>query len=149
MNKTLTIAAALAAGFLGLNSSHAAIGGCYDGMLARPDGTQSPVVLRGALNEADGHYWVHQFSIGSFAQIYSGDLRGAGTLRFNSNDDYIPGGNASYNADSELVFDLSGDRASGTFRHYRYASSDGRGGFGQAGGLLIDSGDFALKRCAQ
>jgi hypothetical protein len=149
MNKTFTTAAALAAGFLGLASAQAAIGGCYEGVLSRPDGTQAPVVLRGALNEAEAYYWVHQFSIGSFAQIYSGALRGENTLRFNSNDDYIPGGNASYNADSELVFDASGERASGTFRHYRYASADGRGGFGQAGGVLVDSGEFALKRCAR
>ena len=76
---------------------------------------------------------------------YSGDYTNSSTLQFNYNDDYIPGGNATYNIDIELV---RGDDevVIGTYKEYRFPY--GSGGYGESdSSTLLKKGNFQLKSC--
>ena len=123
-------------------------GACYQGTLTLEDGVTRPVKLSLAA-VFDGYFHIEEFRVGDYLHPYSGEVLGE-RLRFNSNDDYIPGGNASFNMDIELSF--SGDRVEGTYGLYLYFDRDGYGGFGYAEGKVgdgaeVESGVLELELC--
>lgn len=123
---------------------------CYTGSVTMRDGSKSKVFLQ--LNEKSGNYYkVEKFNLGTYAVPVSGRLAAPDTLQFNSNDDYIPGGNASYNVDIELSF--NGKKASGVYKYFKYEDrrNPGRGGFGQAdkdpNATQVEEGVIELSLC--
>ena len=116
----------------------------YVGKVKYNDGTKGDVTLElGSRTPSGESVFVRTFRIGDFDQSYSGTIRG-NSLVFNSNDDYIPGGNASYNVTTVLNF--KNKSAVGTIHFYDYPNHDGYGGANQADGELRYSGSIKLKR---
>lgn len=69
-------------------------------------------------------------------------------LETNLNDDYIPGGNASYNIDLSLK--IEANSGAGTYLHYNYADGQGYGGLGagkKAGMQPDEQGIIKLTSC--
>jgi hypothetical protein len=93
--------------------------------------------------------FVSDFRIDKMSFENSGTIVNSSTLAFNYNDDYIPGGNASYNIDIQLIFTAQG--ATGTYNEYAYDDGDGRGGYGEslkdAKAKQLQTGTFTLENC--
>ena len=92
-------------------------------------------------------YPVRLFKIGNqvFESSGTSHKQAPETLQFNSNDDYIPGGNASYNMDIELEHNDKSKTFTGTYKYYQGAT---RGGFGIGGPYLLLDGTFVLQATA-
>jgi hypothetical protein len=129
--------------------------GCYQGTLKvltsreRSEERAVRLVFSGRRNDSGERLFVHELSLGDARIPYSGRLAAANTLEFNDNDDYIPGGNATYNRDIRLEFTARG--ASGTYELRAYPDESGRGGYGDTAGDLVERGLIqlrAMKRCA-
>src|SRR6185503_17383721 len=82
---------------------------CYHGQVTlETNGKTETKDVFLSLVKSGGYYVSEQFLIGTSENHFGGQLAGNDALRFNSNDDYIPGGNASYNTDVEFAFDSKG-----------------------------------------
>jgi hypothetical protein len=87
-------------------------------------------------------WFTKEFRIGDL-QIHTSGLEDSqGTIVFNTNDDYIPGGNATFNID--VTLDL-GSSLTGQFSHYVFPNGDGDGGSNK-GGKLLRSGTIYLSK---
>lgn len=116
---------------------------CYRGTMKASDGTSADVFVsfRSVENKL---VRVQALQIGNYSHSFSGTLVADNSVTFNSNDDYIPGGNATFNIDIKL--DFNGKSATGSYKEYRL--QDGRGGYGQSeAGALVASGEMQLKKC--
>ena len=129
------------------NQASAMIYQCYKGSLKLENGEEKQVrISRFYLNprRAEGRYFFEAFVIGSGRWQSSGKLVENNVLAFNSNDDYIPGGNACSNEDITLTF--KGKRAVGTYFHYGFPNCDGYGGPRNGSEeFLLNKGNFSLK----
>jgi hypothetical protein len=118
---------------------------CLEGTLTR-ERSSTPVRIH-LLNIGGGAFRViPELSLNVPTGAVSGVMSDLNVVQFNRNDDYIPGGNASFNTDMELHF--YGDAATtGFFETYTYVDHSGVGGFGQKGGVVSDQGTITLKDC--
>ncbi|MCC2679756.1 MAG: hypothetical protein K0R29_2332 [Pseudobdellovibrio sp.] len=116
---------------------------CYRGTMTSADGSKADVFV--SFSSVEGKLVrVQSLKIGNYDHTFSGTLVQENSVTFNSNDDYIPGGNASFNIDIKL--DFSGNTAVGSFKEYRL--QDGRGGYAQSpASTLTFAGDILLKKC--
>jgi hypothetical protein len=119
---------------------------CYSGTMKTENGQIKDVFLQ--FKSAEGsNYQVATFTLGDFVLGSNGTEIEKDRIVFNSNDDYIPGGNASFNLDVDLTF--KGKNVEGTFKYYRY-EVDGPGGFGsaqRAGVRPVETAELKLRRC--
>ncbi len=124
---------------------------CYKGsMLTEDDIRDVELVFEPYVQSyPDGSslYRVRFFKIGNqiFENSGSSLKQTPDILRFNNNDDFIPGGNAHYNIDIELIHNNKNKTFTGTFRHYQGAT---HGGFGIGGPYLMVDGTFLLQATA-
>ena len=116
---------------------------CYRGKMQTADGKNADVFVSFSSVEKN-IVRVQTLQVGSYTHQYTGTLLADNKVTFNSNDDYIPGGNASFNID--IAFDFGAAKPSGSYKEYHF--EDGYGGFGQSDARsLISSGEFQLKKC--
>ncbi len=127
-----------------LSQTAYAFSDCLTGTLKLNNSKEHSVLL--ILGEkSESYQFVELFKInGLLNSRYSGNYADSKTLQFNYNDDYIPGGNATYNIDIELVNDNG--VVKGSYEEYRFQY--GNGGFGESeSSSLLKKGSFKLKSC--
>lgn len=116
---------------------------CYRGTMTSADGSKAEVFVSFSSVE-NKLVRVQNLKIGNYSHRTSGTMVSDNSVTFNSNDDYIPGGNASYNIDIKMEF--NGKKAVGTFKEYRF--QDGRGGYEQSDAAsLAFAGNMQLSKC--
>lgn len=116
---------------------------CYRGTMSASNGKKVDVFVSFSSVE-NKLARVQALQIGNYSHKTSGTVVSENTVTLNSNDDYIPGGNATYNIDIKMQF--NGKTAIGTFNEYRF--QDGRGGYAQSDAKsLVSSGTMQLKKC--
>jgi hypothetical protein len=114
---------------------------CYQGTLVT-NGNTVPFFLTFDTVTSDA-IRVKELKIGEENYVAGGALDGE-NVTLNSNDDYAPGGNASFNIDISLNF--HGKEVVGEDRYYQF--KDGKGGFGQSKDQDLRSlGTIELKEC--
>ncbi len=87
---------------------------------------------------------LHEFKIGNSYHGYSGTLLNRNEMVFNENNDYIPGGEASYNLDMHLKLD--GKNITGFYKEYHF--DEGKGGFNKSKpDSMTAEGVFDLRSC--
>ncbi len=119
---------------------------CYRGTLTMSDAEHSerPVFLSFS-SIKDGYYViVEKFRLGNSSMESSGSLITKNEISFNDNNDYIPGGDATYNVDVDLKF--VGNTVTGFYKKYEF--KEGFGGFGESDpSTLVEAGTLSLKKC--
>lgn len=119
---------------------------CYQGQLQMDDGRTEIVML--AFSAIEGRLArIQTFVLGDKSHRYSGTIRENNVVTFNENNDYIPGGHATYNIDIELRFPKnSSESITGSLKRYSFAN--GTGGYGHSPpDSLVESGLIQLKKC--
>lgn len=127
---------------------------CYRGEITwdTKDGStsKSPVFLEfskiGKGTDGKSLAFVKTFTIGGYSMPVSGKMLEDNSLVFNTNDDYIPGGNATFNRDVFLNFS-DGKKPWGHFHDYRYSSGAYGGYQSRSEGIVEASGRIDLKLC--
>lgn len=116
---------------------------CYKGKLNIPEGPSHDVLM--VLKSVEGDLVrVEKFKVGSSMLVGSGTLLTNNEIIFNYNNDYIPGGNATYNIDVYLK-NIDG-KLEGFYKEYRF--EHGEGGFANSDPRsLMINGIFELKEC--
>lgn len=116
---------------------------CYRGKLTLITGENKDVFLTFSSVQKNVAK-VREFKIGHSLKNKSGKIISDGEVAFNENDDYVPGGYATFNIDIHLMF--GGNRATGFYKEYHF--KQGRGGFGLSNpDSLTIEGTFDLRRC--
>lgn len=120
---------------------------CYRGALQMANGEEKEAFLTiGSLDRELNIARISEFRIGESYFIYNGTLANDRTIILNDNNDYIPGGNATYNIDIALRFD--GRHVTGSYK--KFVFEEGYGGFGSSDpSSLLSEGQFELRKCRQ